>query len=184
VKIKVESGYFLSSEKTLCFLFAMELYKKIGDSLVIDFENQCYGSLQGSSKYLDLLVYTNQNYKVAIEFKLPKKSNNGSSNQAKTREAIYRDIARLYWLKNNSINAKSSYFLMATNEDAYLNNSGIIKNKSFLTKQNHIINSNNNLIATGLSLSGVSCNFQWLGVTKNNKYQKIRLYAWLKPIKV
>lgn len=163
----------------------MELYKKVGDDLVLDFENQCYAGLQGSSKYLDLLVYTNSNYKIALELKLPKKSNNGNSNQTQTREAIYRDIARLYWLKNNSINASASYFLMVTDEDAYLNNQRIRKFPNFLTKQNHQISTNNNLIVSGLSLLGVNCTFQWLGVVQNgNKYQKRRQYSWLKPIKV
>jgi len=183
VKRKVEGGHLLSSEKTLCFLFALELYKKVGNNLVIDFENQCYSGLAGSSKYLDLLIYTSPLCKVAIEFKLPKKSSNGCSNSTKTREAIYRDIARLNWLKNNSITVSKSYFLMATDEDSYLNNTRIISFPDFLTKQNHQIN--NSLTAARIPLTGVDCSFQWLGISWNGtKYKKRGLYSWLKPIKV
>jgi hypothetical protein len=185
VKRKVESGHPVSSEKTLCFLFAMELYKRVGNALIIDFENRCYDQLEGSSKYLDLLIYTDQNYKVAIEFKLPQKSSSGNSNQTQTREAIYRDIARLHWLKSNSINASACFFMMLTNEDAYLNNTGIKEFPDFLTKQNYTLSSTNNLNVTRLPLSGVSFTFHWLGVKKvNNKYKKTKLYSWLKPIKL
>jgi hypothetical protein len=58
VKNKIESGQYLSSEKTLCFLFAMELVLRVGNLLKIDFENQCYENLEGKSKYLDLMFYT------------------------------------------------------------------------------------------------------------------------------
>lgn len=119
---KITNGHLLSSEKSLCFLFAMTLYEKIGSSLIVDFENQCYDDLEGESKYLDLLFYTDPSFKVAMEFKLPRKSKSGASNQPQTRQAIYRDIARLKYLKNNSIKAGACYFLLAINEHAYLNN--------------------------------------------------------------
>jgi hypothetical protein len=77
---KVNKGHPLSSEKTLCFLFAMALSKVVGSDLVIDFENQCYEGLAGDSKYLDLLFYTSPNFKVAVEFKLPRSS---ASNETK-----------------------------------------------------------------------------------------------------
>jgi hypothetical protein len=163
----------------------MELYARVGNGLVIDFENQCYDVLQGSSKYLDLLIYTNPSYKVAIEFKLPKKSGSGNSNQTENRQAIYRDIARLHWLKSNSINASACFFIMLTNEDAYLNNERIQYFPLFLTKQNHTIPQTNNLTVEGVSLSGAGFTFDWIGVSNmKNKYQKTGFYSYLKPIKL
>src|ERR1035437_3493795 len=64
---KVNNGHLLSSEKTLFFLFAMTLFEKVGSTLVVDFENQCYDDLEGDSKYLDLLFYTDTSFKVAVE---------------------------------------------------------------------------------------------------------------------
>lgn len=106
---KVEDGQLVSSEKTLVFLFAMELVHRVGQGLKIDFENQCYEKLQGKSKYLDLLFYTDEDYKVAIEFKLPKKSRSGNSNQTQTRESVYRDLARLNYLKSSQLRPQACY---------------------------------------------------------------------------
>lgn len=194
VKDKVENkNFFLSSEKTLCFLFAMEIYSQVGDSLVIDFENRCYEGLEGESKYLDLLFFTNNSYKIAIEFKLPKKSKKGNgkigySNQTETREAVYRDIARLHWLKKNNIDIKACYFLMAANENPYLNFDGIKDksiNEDFITKQDHIIDSSNILIVKGISMEGISCKFDWVNISKTDQKYKINgKYAWLNPIKI
>jgi len=186
VQNKVENGQNLSSEKTLCFLFAMELFLQIGIELKIDFENQCYDELTGKSKYLDLLFYTNDEYKVAIEFKFPKKSNHGNSNQTQTRESVYRDLARLNYLKSSSLSPKACYFLMATNEDSYLNKGNYKKGLDFITANNHIIQNDNCIEAEGLSLSGTQCEFEWLNTQINtrNKCIKNGEYAWLKPIRI
>lgn len=71
---------------------------------------------------LDLLIYLEEEYKVALEFKLPKSINGNNSNQTETRKNIYRDILRLnYLIKNEVNNIKKGYFLCGVNEAAYLN---------------------------------------------------------------
>lgn len=182
---KVSNGHPLSSEKTLCFLFAITLYEKIGSSLIVDFENQCYDDLEGESKYLDLLFYTDDSFKVAVEFKLPRKSKAGASNQPQTRQAIYRDIARLKYLKANSIKAGACYFLMATNEHAYLNNGNYRNHVDFKVHHGHRVSADNQLEVTEISLTGASFEFSWRN-TKNvgKKHECSGLYSWLNPIKL
>lgn len=184
-----KDGHPLSSEKTLCFLFAMELWKAYDGKLQLDFESQCYGSLQGRSKYLDLLAVMPDMIKVAFEFKLPQRSKSGNSNQTQTRVAVYRDLARLSWLKSQGFDI--GYFLMATNEDAYLNNAGIKKYPKFLTKHGHTVSIEDGLevsIEDGLEVESIpldlSCRFSWQGINGNGPYKRIGRYAWLDPIKV
>jgi hypothetical protein len=185
VRNKIESGNPLSSEKTLCFLFAMEISSTVGNSLVIDFENQCYGKLDGKSKYLDLLFYTDESYKVAIEFKLPTKSKSGNSNQTQTRESVYRDLARLKFLKTSFLSPEACYFLMAVNEDSYLNHGSYKKGLDFVTAHHHSINSDNSIIAEGISLTGIECCFNWNNtLNTGKKLTKSGAYAWLAPIRV
>jgi hypothetical protein len=185
VQSKVAMGCNLSSEKTLVFMFAIELVHKVGENLKIDFENRCYDRLEGSSKYLDLLFYTDDNYKVALEFKLPKKSSGGASNQPQTREAIYRDIGRLMYLKNNEIKPKACYFLMAVNESAYLNVGKYTRSPDLITAHEHDICPNNSIVVDGVSLSGCNSSFVWTSIVKeNDKYICIHEYAWLTPVRV
>lgn len=186
VKQKVESGAYLSSEKTLCFSFAMELVFRVGRLLQIDFENQCYDNLNGASKYLDLLFYTDDAYKVALEFKLPTRSKSGNSNQTQTRESVYRDLARLKYLKENTLSTEACYFLMATNESAYLKKGNYKKGLDFVTANGHIIKDTNNIVAEGLSLSGIQANFSWSNIDSatNLKLVKNAKYAWLNPIRI
>lgn len=136
VRDRVEGGNPCSSEKTLVFLFAMELVRSCNNSLIIDFENQCYANLEGESKYLDLLFYTNENYKVAIEFKMPRSSTNGGSDKLKMRRGIYKDIERLKHLKDSNF-AQARYFLMATDENFYLHNKDIRMDPEIKTKHEH-----------------------------------------------
>lgn len=176
-----EDGHPLSSERTLCFLFAMELWKAYDGKLKLDFESQCYGSLQGRSKYLDLLAVTPDMKKVAFEFKLPQRSQSGNSNQTQTRVAVYRDLARLSWLKRQGFDI--GYFLMATSEDAYLNNARLRNHPKFLTKHGHTVRIEDGLEVESIPLD-LSCRFSWQGINGNGPYKKIGRYAWLDPIKV
>ncbi|MFL7867152.1 hypothetical protein [Vibrio cincinnatiensis] len=173
VQKKIENGHPLSSEKTLCFIFSMELFNRVGDNLTIDFENQCYEDVQGKSKYLDLLFYTDESFKVGIEFKLPQKSKSGNSNQTQTRERVYRDLARLNYLKTSPLKISAGYFLMAVNEDAYLNTGSYKKALDCVIAEGHTLNKDNHLSIDGLSLSGMSFKFGWQKI-KKSKNQKIR----------
>jgi hypothetical protein len=172
----------ISSEKTLCFLFSLELYKKIGDNLKIDFENQCYDQLQGNHKYLDLLFWTDQNYKVAIEFKLPKHSISGNSNKTEIRKSIYRDLARLNYLKASNLDS-CACFLMATNEQPFLNYGEYSIHPEFITAHNYRINSEQCLSINDLELKNVTLIFEWNNIiTTDNKHSIDGDYAWLNPI--
>lgn len=127
----------LSSEKTLVFLFMWEL-KKLLPTVYFDFERPLYASLQGSDKFLDLLVYLEESHKVALEFKLPKSTTKGGSNQTQIRENIYKDMFRLNYLVVHQIDqVKEAYFLCATNEKAYLNPRTYSKNPWFKTYHGH-----------------------------------------------
>lgn len=115
----------MSSEKTLVFLFSIELIRIYGwDNLIIDFEYLAYNELHSSDKYLDLMVYKKDKIekKYALEFKFPKKSSRGNSNQTETRKKVYRDIARLKYLKEQN-KIEYGFFLMLCNEKAYVNSS-------------------------------------------------------------
>ena len=182
---RVEAGHTLSSEKALCFLFAMEVRDRCGPHTQVDFENQCYEELQGESKYLDLLLYTDPQSKVAIEFKLPKKSQYGNTVQTTTRAKVYRDLARLSYLRKNSLQACACFFLMASDEDAYLNNSSIKKHPDFITRQGHTITAGNQLIAEGLPLTDVACRFHWTNIQRlGEKWSHTGRFAWLEPIQL
>lgn len=186
VQYRVESGYLLSSEKSLVFLFVMELFKHIrNDNLVVDFETQPYENLEGESKYLDVLIYTQANFKVALEFKLPKKNKSGNSNQTQTRQKIYRDIARLKYLIDSSF-VKDAYFLMATDETPYINVGKKENSSGFRTYHNEIIVPGNSLVIDNLVLSNVNCAFIWEGIKTDskNKHSIINKFAWLTPIRI
>ncbi len=152
----------------------MELIAKSGNRINIDFENQCYKNLKGESKYLDLLFFIDEKFKVAIEFKFPKKSKNSNSNQTQIRRAIYRDIGRLIYLKRKKI-VSASYFLMVTNEKAYTESGKFSKYPKLITRNRHKVLANNALSIDGNRLRGISFEFNW------DKKEK---YSWLEPIKI
>ena len=176
----------ISSEKTLVFVFAMELVKRVGSNLIVDFESQCYETLQGSSKYLDLLFYTDDNFKISLEFKFP----SGTPDQKDTRKKIYRDLGRLNFLKKNSTHSVG-YFLMATSVDSFLNKGNYSNYPDMITSHNHSVFPENNIIVDGANLNGLSVSFHWENIEEkryatSNKTKFVRSgrYAWLKPIKV
>lgn len=76
----------MSSEKTLVFSFMMEVYKLL-PNIKFDFEYQAYNNdVSRKDKFLDLLIYLEEENKVALEFKLPKSINGNNSNQTETRK--------------------------------------------------------------------------------------------------
>ncbi|PKQ60177.1 hypothetical protein BZG01_21230 [Labilibaculum manganireducens] len=182
VQERIEKGYSISSEKALCFLFSMELIKKTGFDIEIDFENQCYNDLQGSSRYLDLLVkYTD--ISIAIEFKFPTKSQKGNSNKAEVRKAVYRDLARLEYLKKDNI-ADRCYFLMATNETSYINEGKHRKYVTYKTHEGYEITQDVTVEIDNLKINKQS-SFKWENTRhKGKKHIIVGKYAWLSPIKI
>src|SRR5438309_4053094 len=113
----------LSSEDTFRFLFAWELGRilEFASDYRFDFEWNAYSELDSEDTFLDLLVYTDPNFKIALEFKLPKSSKEHKSNQTQTRAKIIRDISRLSYLVQNGINSvRLGYFLCATDEGPYI----------------------------------------------------------------
>lgn len=191
-KEKVENGYPLSSEKTMHFLFAQILWRVFyerGTELFIDFESQPYKNIPGRDKYLDLLIYTNNSFKVALECKVPRKNQRGYSDQTQKRKDVYRDIARLNYLVQKQVNnIKAGFFLLVCNEDAYLNISkSIEKNPEFMTGQGYKYEPSANLYVDKLKLPDFGFEFEWENIRYNDsrrKYMKEGHFAYLKPIQI
>lgn len=187
-RISVERNDFkLSSEKTIVFKFMWELAKLVDENnLKYDFEYIAYDKIKGNDKFLDLLVWTDSEYKVAFELKFPKKSKNGNSNQTVTRKKIYRDISRVnYLVENNINNIKKGCFLMATNEKPYLNKGNKRENTDLLVHQGYIstgkLNDNYDEI---LSLPE-DFQFMWENITyASGQYSISGKYAWIKPLSI
>ena len=174
------NNYDLSSEKSLVFLFSMELAKLYKyDNIHIDFEAQLYNELNSTDKYLDLLIWLTDNpkNKYAIEFKFPKKSNNGSSNQTEIRKKIYKDIARLAYLKKYNENITNGYFLMITDEKPYFNEGR--RDDTYNTADKH--KGNLSKFHEEYKIDNIPFIFNW----ENISNQKINgRFAWLTPIKI
>jgi len=179
----VENETFqLSSEKTFVFKFMWELAKLVNnDMLKFDFEYPAFDTLKNDDKFLDLLVWTNEKYKVAFEFKLPKRGLTGTgSTQIKPK--IYRDIARLKFLVDNKIdNIHIGFFLCAVNEDSYLNIGRA--DPTYAVAHNHIATITESY---GLPLPNKLA-FSWTGIkwdNRQNKNMRNGIFAWLKPIQI
>lgn len=125
IRNEVESGVRpLASEHTLRLLFTWELGRLLNydPSYTFDLEWQAFGDIDGKDTFLDLLVWTDPEFKLAVEFKLPKRSPTGSNSPiTNTRAKMCRDVSRLSHLVRNDINGiKLGYFLAAVNEPSYL----------------------------------------------------------------
>ncbi len=178
-----------TSEKKLCFWFAWELAKLVNnEDLVIDFEVLCFKELKSTSRFLDLLFYTHENFKVAIEFKFPSKSESGNSDQKTTRGKVYRDLARLNYLVKNKVNSiQTGAFLCVINERAYVN----LSTTTSIYKVHHDFEYDPK-ISTDISSSKIDelnmpenkFKFSWNGIkqTKPKKYDIEGKIAHLEPI--
>jgi len=192
ISSEIENEIPCSSEKTLVFLLACEIKKSFNDdNLVIDFESKPYEDLKDNiskekNKFLDLLIYTDKNYKIAIEVKFPTSNGNNSSDQTNTRVKIYKDLYRLdYLINKKSNNIKEAYFLMVLNEDAYLNppraKNGYASNYHTYNKFSlkKYIPSDNEY---KLSLDNT---FNYIGIEKSKTKNKIiNKFAYLVPMKI
>lgn len=190
IKDDVEKkGYIMSSEKTLVFKFMWELAKDINNDnkLKFDFEYIAYDKLDGTDKYLDLLFWTNEEYKIAIEFKFPKRKGKGSSDTSKVRRNIYKDISRLKYLVDNEINKiHIGYFICLTNQSTYFNKSAnITKYNDLLTYNNYNYTSNKVLKYEDIKKLPDKIEFKWGNINeKGTRVEKGCKFAWLNPIKI
>lgn len=180
----------MSSEKTMVFNFLLNLIRSCPDPDLIkcDFEFRAYDDLPGEDKSLDLLVYCKDDFKVAFEFKYPRKTTRGHSNQTQTRLNIYRDISRLYYLVGNGIsNIKIGYFLCAVNEMAYCNPGDYAEFPNCKTHQGYSHSGGNLDYENHLYDLPNGMSFVWSGVEKKEGKYKLKdqkQFAWLAPIKV
>jgi len=171
----IEDEYKVSSEKTLVFLFAMEFMKLNEcnfERYVLDFENNIYAEVDSSDTFLDLKINDKEeNKKYALEFKFPRKSSNGNSNQTEIRKKVYKDIARLQYLKERK-GFFGGFFLMMTDENPY-----VVKSKNrdntYDTSNRHIGSLAEYL--SQYSISDLEFKFKWEVKDK---------YSYLKVIKV
>ena len=200
IRAGVESGQIpLSSEGTLRCLFAWELGRLLEYSPAyrFDFEWNAYAALDSEDTFLDLLVYTDPNFKVAIEFKLPKSSGVSKTGQTQIRAKIIRDISRLSYLVQGSVNSvKLGYFICATNEGPYLSEGRKTTNSQYMTYHGHIYPAGA-IIPPGTKPNGIErklllpkheVRFEWEGM-EDKGFTTIRFvptgrFAWLKPIKI
>lgn len=199
-KLGVESGEIpLSSESTFRFLFAWQLGFTLGfpQQYRFDFEWNAYEALDTEDTFLDLLVYTDPSFKIAVEFKLPKSSLSHKTNQTQTRAKILRDISRLSYLVNTGTNSiRLGYFLCATNEGPYIAEGRKSKGVQYKTYHGttyppgHVIPRDDgpNGIDRELIFPNHEVRFEWQefqqkGVLSDRVSPRGR-YAWLKPIKV
>ena len=200
IRAGVESGDLpLSSESTFRFLFAWELGRtlKFAPEYRFDFEWNAYSSSDGDDTFLDLLVYTDPSFKIALEFKLPKSSALHQSNSTQTRAKICRDISRLSYLVQQRLNSiHLGYFLCATDEGSYLAEGHKSSNVQYKTYHETVYNSGfiipkgepPNGIARELPFPGHEVRFEWQGIERKgvltDRIGPKGRFAWLKPIKV
>lgn len=180
-----KENWHLSSEKTLVFKFMWELAKLVDEkNLKYDFEYIAYNRKEKTDKFLDLLIWTDENYKFALEFKFPTKNNSGNSNQTETRRKIYKDISRLEYLVNKeNNNIEKGYFLMATDEAAYTYKGNKIKYPELMVYHNYIHSKRLQVKYEEVGILSSTFKFQWENIkTSKDKHTIEGNYAWLKPI--
>jgi hypothetical protein len=175
VKNRIENGYVVSSEKTLVFLFAME-FMKLNECnfeyFTLNFENSIYNEVDGSDKFLDLEIFdNNEDKKYAIEFKFPRSSDNGNSNQTETREKVYKDVARLKYLTEKK-GYEKGFFIMMTNEKPYIESS---ENRDNTYDTSNDMEGDLSRFLEQYTISDFKFKFQWEEKAK---------YDYLKVIKV
>lgn len=190
IKDDVEKkGYIMSSEKTLVFKFMWELAKDINNDnkLKFDFEYIAYDKLDGTDKYLDLLFWTDEKYKIAIEFKFPKKIEEGGSDTAIVRRNTYKDISRLKYLVDNKINEINiGYFICLTNQSTYFNKDAKLKKyKDLVTYNNYKYEKSTILNYDDIKELPDKVEFNWDNIDeKGSNIIERGKFAWLKPIKI
>jgi len=190
-------GSSISSEATFKFLFAWELGRTLDFSrdYRFDFEYNVYSRLKTEDKFLDLLAYTDPTFKLAFEFKLPKKKTSGApSPSTQTRAKICSDISRLTYLVRDKVDQiHLGYFLMATDEGGYLNEGRKTSNPQYKTYQGTVYpaetiipeGTGSNGIPRKLSFPKHEVRFDWEGVDRiGDKLTPKGSFAWLKPIKL
>ena len=189
----------LSSEDTFRFLFAWELGRlmEFPSDYRFDFECNAYSELDSEDTFLDLLVYTDPNFKIALEFKLPKSSKEHKSAQTQLRARIIRDVCRLSHLVRKGINSiHLGYFLCATNEGPYIAEGRKTVNPQYKTYHGTVYRPST-IIPKGEGSNGIhrellmpnhEVRFEWEGINQvgflTDRVTPTGRFAWLKPIKV
>lgn len=200
IRTGVEGGRIpLSSESALRFLFAWELGRLLeySPSYRFDIEWNAYAGLDSEDTFLDLLIFTDPHFKVAIEFKLPKSSGTSKTGQTQIRAKIIRDISRLSYLVQRGINSvKLGYFICATNEGPYLSEGRKTENPQYKTYHGHIYQAGATIppgtrpngIERELHLPKHEVRFEWEGMEDKGRttarFVPKGRFAWLKPIKI
>ncbi|MBL4848990.1 MAG: hypothetical protein JKY65_25990 [Planctomycetes bacterium] len=200
VRQAVEDGSRpLSSEHTLRLLFTWELGRLLGydPSYTFDLEWQGFADLDGKDTFLDLVVWTDPEFKLAVEFKLPKRSPRGKNSPVtNTRAKICRDVSRLSYLVRNRANGiRLGYFLAAVNEPTYL-----IEGRKKVNPHYRVFQGAHYepgvVLEPGVGSNGVHrplpfpdhpIEFRWEGATISPNTGRATItgrFAWLSPIRV
>jgi len=176
-----------SSEKSMVFNFAWDISLSVNNNINVDFEKTLFDKEFSDGSFLDLYIeYESASglEKFGFEFKFPKKSSTGNSNQTQTRIKMINDIKRLTYLVNED---KIDYgiFLMATDEAPYTY-LGDKKNASAFKTYQDVEYSKGSILPIDNNLSKenvILCNkieFKWKGLTDIKKIDQT--IAWLNPI--
>ncbi len=198
VKDAVESGVRpLSSEATLRLFFTWELGRLLGYSpaYCFDLEWQAFAEIDTEDTFLDLLVWTDPGYKLAFEFKLPKRSPRGkNSPSTSTRAKTCRDVSRLSYLVRNQINGiRVGYLIAAVGEPTYLVEGAKRVNTHYRTHHGAAYapgvtlepGVGSNGIPRPLPFPGHEVRFEWEGWELVGDRARITgKFAWLQPIRV
>lgn len=123
-RIEVLKDFDFAHEHTLQFHFAWEVARlhRFDDSLTVRFEVWCGVDPDGDSIYLDLLLWKDPAFKIAVEMKAPLKKRTGSpSATTQYRRDFYKDLHRLTHLVENGWEGiRRGMFLAVVNERGYV----------------------------------------------------------------
>jgi len=123
-RVEVRRDLDFAHEHTLQFHLAWELARLFGFSpnLQVRFEVRTVAPKPRSAIFTDLVVWTDPEFRIAIEVKAPDRSDEGS-NSAMThgRMAFYKDLDRLrYVVDAPSLKVRRGMFLAVANELGYV----------------------------------------------------------------
>jgi hypothetical protein len=119
----------------LQFHFAWEVAQIVGPAFDIRFEVLCGRDAHGETLRLDLLMWTDPMFNIAVEMKAPIRSESGmNSAMTQFRMRFYRDVDRLVHLVGTKWNSvQRGLFLAVVNERGYVVKRGQRVNEPYAT---------------------------------------------------
>jgi hypothetical protein len=134
-RVERDGGLEFSHEHTVQFYFAWETAQIVGPTFEVRFEVPCGRDAHGETLRLDLLMWTDPMFKIAVEMKAPIRSEAGmNSAMTQFRMRFYRDVDRLGHLVRTKWNSiQRGMFLAVVNERGYVLKRGQRVNEPYAT---------------------------------------------------